>query len=527
MTNLARHFKAYVEGGKPPSGEAWTKEDAAALESLMADCEAQQARIEACNSMESLIKEAGGINRYLIEQFETYGIEGFDFDTYPAASFTELPSSINYDVSLESLEKYKTMIIGGAIAGALLLLAKFIKWLMGRGDNASASSAASEHADVVKETLKTLKEIEDKKQTVGRAGRKAERDLARNNTTRSGNPIPPPPMLIIGDNQGVIRPVEQVVATDDRPTPDAVKNIILKQWADEVDLAIKNAINETLKNKNAQFNLPFLLQILQQDIYKELAEVIGTMNNDLEEVDRELTLLTENFRNPLKDPVENFNRVWRMLRNDVYANIPTEVPGEEDLLDSYATVGKMRGLIEAKHLLQTYQAFKDDALQEDYIPMAVYSTAYKTQGEHANPEIVVSEIFGSIKELQRENIRYTGESLVMPDKFLARVTEWLKVNKAAAEKRPELAKNVQYMYCLGHTQKYTTRMVNLYSQVTRVFETHAAELKKLDSFIDGLVQNYNKFVKVHAVGIFERYGYTEQQEYRRELSDVVKTLSFK
>jgi len=52
---------------------------------------------------------------------------------------------VNLDITLESFDEYKKLLIAGGIAGLLLLIAKFVEWLIGRTKNTDATPKGTCH----------------------------------------------------------------------------------------------------------------------------------------------------------------------------------------------------------------------------------------------------------------------------------------------------------------------------------------------------------------------------------------------
>lgn len=531
MSNLASHFKAYSEGGLTPSVEAWTEDDAHALQSLMDDCVAHQERLEACTTMESLISEASGMSRYLATQLETYGIEGFDFDTYPESSFTELPSNVNHSVTMESLDNYKKLLIGGGIAGLLLLLAKFIKWLTGRGNDSSNTpeGSTSAHSAISKSTEKTLKDIENRIKDMERTGRKTEREIARAHAVPSGQRVSPLPPLEIVDPSYVEDDNNRIGVPrntgDDKPTPENIRDKILAEWRNMVDHAIERSIKMTLEKEETNFHLPFLMSVIENDLYSAMADVIGEMNSNLEEIDKGFTEALALYKDAMTDPTSVVRTSNVFLKKNMLGPVfKDDNDNDAAVYRRGANFDSMSGFTKAESLIREYDAMLAAHNQPDYLPLARYSNSFKMYNDGANPSTVVSEVFSSIRSIQDTRIRYKGESLVMPDRFLKRLQTWLEEQTKASNVREDMKGNTTYIIFFNNVQRAITRITAAYSGLTKIIARHNVEIRRSKKFVDVMIGNYNAHVKDYTAKVFFENGY-EKSSLSKEYDEAVKALS--
>lgn len=517
MNTLARHFNAMVTEASQ-QGAQWSLEDDAQLASLLADCEGYNQKLEACESLESLMAEASGINKQLAGRFAEYGFEDFDFETYPLASFTDLPSGVNLDVTMESFDKYKKLLIGGGIAGILLLLAKFIKWLLNRdsGQDNSPASNVSTHENVSRDADRMFKSFEEYRRDLGRAAKKASR--ARHETPRA-EPLPAPHLARVEDH------FPPTPTGDDRPSAAAVRDEVLEAWYPAVDEMLVEAFKTVLKNPNTQFNLPFLKAIVDDKLYDDLGDVIQEMNKNLVELDRYFEKGIKIVADTDHPDLKTMAKSKRHLSETVVDPLSDVSDGGDAAYNAYSTTPTGSGFTKARAIVIRYAEFMTKYHQDDFVPMELYSESFARDEERANPSQVVGEVFRSIQAVSNQKIRYRGDDLTLPDKFLAKVQKWIEVQNKNYAKRDDL--NAMHASFLKRLQATAVEVTKVYGGTLNLLKQHSVEIQKVEVFFDAFVKRYNEYVPVYVKKAFLSRGYTDTREFQKELKEVVDILSVK
>jgi hypothetical protein len=485
---------------------------------LLADCELYNQKLDACDSLESLMAEADGINRQLAGRFSEYGFEDFDFETYPLASFTDLPSGVNLDVTMESFDKYKKLLIGGGIAGILLLLAKFIKWLLNRdsGDDNSPAANVSTHEDVSRDAGRMFKSFDEYRRDVGRAAKKAERArhdpihaeaLPAPHTARVEDHFPPPP------------------TGDDRPSPAAVKDEVLAAWYPAVDELLVEAFKTVLKNPNTQFNLPFLKAIVDDKLYDDLGDVVQEMNKNLVELDRYFEKGIKIVADTDRPDLKTMARSKQHLSGTVVEPLRDVSDSDATVYDVFSKSPTGSGFTKARAIIARYAEYTKQYHQDDFVPMELYSDSFARDDENANPSQVVGEVFRSIQSVSDQRIRYRGDDLTMPDKFLTKVQNWIEVQNKNYAKRDDL--DGRHHNFLKRLQAAAVEVTKVYGGTLNLLKQHSVEIQKMEVFFDAFVKRYNEYVPVYVKKAFLSRGYTDPREFQKELKEAVDTLSVK
>ena len=135
----------------------------------------QHERFSELNSIADRIQENCGVCKTDAVSLEGF-CEGLVNDMYPLASYTQVPSRTNYNVSMEFIDTNNKLLMGGVIAAGLAILAKILHWIWkffsgeggsdaagaGGGASGSASKLEAENAETAKGMSPTdVKKAED------------------------------------------------------------------------------------------------------------------------------------------------------------------------------------------------------------------------------------------------------------------------------------------------------------------------------------------------------------------------------
>lgn len=132
----------------------------------------QNERFDELNAIADRIQENCGVCKSDAVSLEGF-CEGLINDMYPLASYTQVPSRTNFNVSMEFIDTNNKLLMGGIIAAGLAVLAKILHWIWkffsgeGGGDAAGAGGGASSSASKLEaenaETAKGMKPGDVKK----------------------------------------------------------------------------------------------------------------------------------------------------------------------------------------------------------------------------------------------------------------------------------------------------------------------------------------------------------------------------
>lgn len=506
MSNLAGHFNEFLQQQETISEEQWSDTDQRELDELMVECEAHRDRLLQCESLESLIREANGINRHIASRFESFGFEDFDFDTYPLASFTELPSSINQTVAMESFDRYKEALIAGGIAGLLMLIAKFVRWLIGRdkrgGNNPStAKEAMDTHEDKAKSIDKRLGKIDSAKKDIKRTSRKAARDTDGSTTHTVDLPTI--------DEQGDIKdmPHSYEVANKDRSVEE-IKNRLLANWDSTLDEVFVRSFRAILeKDPSTAFNVTFLKKVVDEGLYDELQDVAVEMNTNLNQIKKDYEV-----------GVKASKRMRGVTDSAKHATISRDIRQVSGPEVSQFSAKK------AKALIERYNTRRDDLdnMQTDYIPLGQYSASFNDRELEADPAAVVREVFDTFRQISKARLSYRGEDLESPKDFLEEVQKWIEDAKRDRAQSQQ-AKEFQDEF-LTELNKVVVAITSAYGGIYKILTTHTKEISMMDRFLVKFTEHYNRSIIEYVRYEYRMEGYNDESEYRKELADIVKQL---
>lgn len=509
MSALSSQFKAFLDQTEAMESSRWTDEDQEEFSGLLSTCMESVDKLHDCDSLEALVKEAGGINKHIASRFEAYGFEDFDFDTHPLNSFTELPSSVNMSVTMESFENYKKVLIGGAIAGLLLLIAKFIKWLMGRGDSdddgggggggGTPDGNAKEHKTTSREIDKLNKKIRDLERDTKKTARKAKRDQERN-PPAAPPPTPLPPVDIPG--RRLETSTDETYTVDDKMPLDAVRDEILVNWTDAFYDAAANAIDKMLNKEGTAINVPFLKEIVDNEVYKSLAD--ATL-----EINHRLSQLLGYFQHYIVSGADSLDRKIEDIDETLLGD-------QSDLQKAYKN---------AYHLVEWYNNAPinlPELVTGNHILLERYSGEFLAKGENANMSIVVNEVLVTIGNIMNESIPNVQVRIQNPEYFLKKVENWIESQKKEYGSLEDIPK--EKMEFFKKLQAEIAAIVRMYTTTKRIVDRHSVEIGKVGRFVEALPKYYEKELSEYIDNCFRHRGWENARDYRKQKSEIFKQL---
>lgn len=520
MSALAQRFNAITQQLSAQTKVSWSLEDQSLFDTLLTDMEVHCAKMQSCTSLESLIAEARGVNQDIAQRFASFGFEDFDFETHPVGSFTERPSSVNLDITLESFEEYKKLLIAGGIAGLLLLIAKFVEWLIGRTKNTDATPKGnvSRYEALTKHIKGTTKAREDNFKDVSRAARKADRDLDKDPGATGEFPDP--------EMDTEFRVSDKAPASSAPPmsedTAESIKNRTLTKWHQHIDQLTVRAIKETLKNPNAQFNFPFLKVIVDNGLYDALADVISEMNSNLEEINKTFEKNVKIIETGDSYTVKELTDFRIKTLRGIVDPVSGTTRATPAVVDRNRDTRQGSGFIKARELIKRHDQVLQAFSQADYLPLDMYSPEFDDRGDNASPSIVVAQMFSAMQTVTDAKIRYVGDILVDPDVVLQRIQTWIEQQKKQHQGNPDLP--TMYPVFLKYMTATVTDIIATYSGVMKLLSQHSTEMKRVDLFIRLFVKHYNSYVTDYTKGLYANRGFNDPREYRKELKDIEATL---
>ena len=116
----------------------------------------QNERFGELRAIADRIQENCGVCKSDAVSLESF-CEGLINDFYPLASYTQVPSRTNYNVSMEFIDTNNKLLMGGIIAAGLAILAKILHWIWKffSGDSDSGAAAAGGGASSAASKLET------------------------------------------------------------------------------------------------------------------------------------------------------------------------------------------------------------------------------------------------------------------------------------------------------------------------------------------------------------------------------------
>lgn len=531
--NLAQHFHSALVASTESAEQAWSDEDEAQLHELLASCEAHTQKLQDCDNVAQLLSEAQGINRYIAERMSELGMEQMDFEVFPIASFTEQPSGVNLSPALESFDQYKKVLIAGGIAGLLLLIAKFVKWLIGRGDDddSTPSGSADSQNQAHDASRAFSKRLKNHERSVDKASRKAERE-----TRGRAVPAPHPNQVM----QSVITNPEDLPddlkpqpfpKKEDAPSPEELKNHFLSYGAERLGDLYYTTVNRVIKDPRAQVNVDQLIDFQQAGgLLNNAAKVVEYMNRNLDTIKRLFDSIKRKalkydrdpggstFGNPKARQGDTRNRTPLKINKKLTEPLmDNEHPMHEELTNGFKLVDDLMRNFEM------HQQMPESNMGN--MKLGNKSPTYARDGENADPQQVSKEVFDTLTRLAADKERYQGPDLASPRKDLKAIHDWLTKERKRLEANPTGEDDRAVDDGLAYLQQAVTKFSSQYAHVSKIFKTYHDEHKKVTFFLVSFTKTYPKVLSESIVRFYENYGY-EPMEYREEKREIEKLLKF-
>lgn len=504
MTSLAQSFRSVVREEVSLEDHQHDPVTWEAVEAAIEECESFELKLAQCQTLSDVISEAEGVNRRIAESFESYGLEGFDFDLYPVASFTERPSNVNLQPSLESLDKYKKVLIAGGIAGVILLIRQFIKWLLGRdkdGDSSDLGGTASTAKDASKDSKDAVKDIDRRIRDLERAAKKADQ-------------TPPDPVF---QEAAIPEPVQTSEEPQERPAPPPEprqKYDAKKTYNDLIVLAPQGVVSDLLLNAfmRACPNDPSIkdVNVIQMMTSTGIYEKMDQWLDAFDKQSREVFGALDSSVYPLWTHKGPFDP--GLPKITYYFLHPWGTPTDSESKDTVNRIKEIR-----EDYQREIEAITFEPGVEDSIFLKHMSPTYANSPGPYDSQVIVQESLNSIKRVADFRVKSYSGKVEMYNKELETIQKFLeKAEKGDLDVEGRAT-------AIGNVREYVKYWIGEHAAIVKRMQQLNTTVTQYKAMINRLIPTYNDEVEKYVKDKFDRFA-ADDPEKQKYITETLKAL---
>lgn len=462
-------------------------------------------KLDNLKSLEEVIEEMGGVNRTIAASFEAHGFETFDFETFPLTSFTEQVSAENLDLTKKLMSKSSGFLIGAGLAALAVLIAKFVKWLKGRGsDHRDLGETLGEFKDTTAKAKNFDREVRDKKDHVEQLVTKVDKIVAAEETD-SGKDKSSEVANAASDLANEILTRDKM---DEQPTPKSLVGAspallaekFVKEVYDNYDRFVVGVFNH-LGKKHGDVQFGFIRTIVESRLDQVLAEILPEYG---ERLDVHLNYMSKAFL-MFQDPNPLTPEERLMYKNYLVKGWPADRTAHLHLL----SVNKR-----AEEILQLFETHKQDEEMDPLPPLSQLSPTLARGVSDSNASVVRKEVETSLAELSRLRFRVPRVILgneVNQFEAMGRVYETYKDLDLPKDKRE----------ILEAMNRDSRRLIESYHKLDGILSLARKQVKSISGFVDGFDGAYREVLESHMAAYVRACGLDRDGE--KKLKELLKS----
>lgn len=478
------------------------------IEETVAECVAFEDKLSKLTDLQDIIRETEGINRRIAASFEQYGLTDFDFETYPVNSFSEIPSSQHQEISLEAIDRMKAALIAGGVAAVLLLLKKFVSWLLGRSSSSddvvsnagNAGKTADNLNDTSKEAKQQIKDIKKKERELEREARRVEAPPAEQQEMLDNST-----QVLFLDKDGNVTEtaLEPVQAKAKKQfTAEELRDYYLANFIkNRLVMHVVGATYVRIAERLGNLQVGIIYGVATQDLDKKLEEVIVNAQAAMVGfglmVNRSVELLTS---------TGELDAAQKTALKMMYM--------DEDAKN--ATVRLKEGL---KHIQMEIEqiGFSEHGNEKNGFATICYDFLNR-QPDQVNPTALAKEILVRLDTLANRPVSNL-KRMELPDQ-----TKSFKKAQELYEKfKDKKDLDTTRREALERLNSETREAVSNYSQALKILEYFARETKRFSDIIELFRPTYNQVIKDMVKMYFEQNN-VDPSKHGKIVKEILKKL---